>query len=161
MQEIIDHKMTAHVFGDISSSSCSSCALSKTAADIVRNYGEDATCILKQNAEQLPSCKIGCCMIYKVTLLCEEGGLNLMNFPSNHVSVLRSIPNELRKDGVKDKDLNLDTLPENKALGVKFNIQENTLGFIIRVNDKPVTKRELQAALSSVYDFIGLGSPFH
>ena len=108
-----------------------------------------------------PAVKLAADMIYKVTLLCQEGGLNLMNFPSNHVSVLRSIPNELRKDGVKDKDLNLDTLPENKALGVKFNIQENTLGFIIRVNDKPVTKRELQAALSSVYDFIGLGSPFH
>ena len=108
-----------------------------------------------------PAVKLAADMIYKVTLLCEEGGLNLMNFPSNHVSVLRSIPNELRKDGVKDKDLNLDTLPENKALGVKFNIQENTLGFIIRVNDKPVTKRELQAALNSVYDFIGLGSPFH
>ena len=108
-----------------------------------------------------PAVKLAADMIYKVTLLCEEGGLNLMNCPSNHVSVLRSIPNELRKDGVKDKDLNLDTLPENKALGVKFNIQENTLGFIIRVNDKPVTKRELQAALSSVYDFIGLGSPFH
>ena len=108
-----------------------------------------------------PAVKLAADMIYKVTLLCEEGGLNLMNCPSNHVSVLRSIPNELRKDGVKDKDLNLDTLPENKALGVKFNIQENTLGFIIRVNDKPVTKRELQAALSSVYHFIGLGSPFH
>ena len=108
-----------------------------------------------------PAVELAADMIYKVTLLCEEGGLNLMNCPSNHVSVLRSIPNELRKDGVKDKDLNLDTLPENKALGVKFNIQENTLGFIIRVNDKPVTKRELQAALSSVYDFIGLGSPFH
>lgn len=108
-----------------------------------------------------PAVELAADMIYKVTLLCEEGGLNLMNFPSNHVSVLRSIPNELRKDGGKDKDLNLDTLPENKALGVKFNIQENTLGFIIRVNDKPVTKRELQAALSSVYDFIGLGSPFH
>ena len=108
-----------------------------------------------------PAVELAADMIYKVTLLCEEGGLNLMNCPSNHVSVLRSIPNELRKDGGKDKDLNLDTLPENKALGVKFNIQENTLGFIIRVNDKPVTKRELQAALSSVYDFIGLGSPFH
>ena len=108
-----------------------------------------------------PAVKLAADMIYRVTLLCEEGGLNLMNFPSKHVSVLRSIPNELRKDGVKDKDLNLDTLPENKALGVKFNIQENTLGFIIRVNDKPVAKRKLQAALSSVYDFIGLGSPFH
>ena len=69
-------------------------------------------------------------------LLCKEGGFNLTKFSSNHVDILKSIPNEHRKSGVKDKDLNLGTLLENKTLRVRWNIQEGTLGFIIRMNDK-------------------------
>ena len=37
---IIDHEMTAHVFGGISSPSCSNFALKKTATDNVNKYGE-------------------------------------------------------------------------------------------------------------------------
>ena len=37
---IVDHEMTAHVFGGISSPSCSNYALKKTAADNIKKYGE-------------------------------------------------------------------------------------------------------------------------
>ena len=37
---IVDHEMTAHVFGGISSLSCSNYALKKTAADNIKKYGE-------------------------------------------------------------------------------------------------------------------------
>ena len=61
---------------------------------------------------------------------------------------------------MKDKDLNLGILPEDKALEVKWNIQEDILGFIIKIYDKPTNRRGLLAALSSVYDLLGLGAPF-
>ena len=99
-------------------------------------------------------------MIHKVKLLCKEGGFNLTKFSCNHIEVLKSIPEEYRKDGVKDKHLNLGILPEDKALGVKWNIQEDTLGFIIKMDDKPTTRRGLLATFSSVYDPLGLGAPF-
>ena len=139
--------MTAHVFGGISSPSCSNHALKKTAADNIRKYGEDVSSILRRNfyvddmLKRFPSAKIAVDMIYKVKSLCKEGGFNLTKFSSNHIEVLKSIPDECRKDGVKDKDLNLGILPEDKALGVKWNIQENTLGFIIKMYDKPATRR--------------------
>ena len=42
-----------------------------------------------------------------------------------------------------------------------FNLQNFlTLGFIIKMDDKPATRRELLAALSSIYDPLGLGAPF-
>ena len=78
-------------------------------------------------------------MIYKVKSLCKEGGFNLTKFSSNHIEVLKSIPDECRKDTVKEKGLNLGILPEDKVLGVKQNIQEDTLGFIIKMDDKPET----------------------
>ena len=42
----------------------------------------------------------------------------------------------------KDKDLNLAILPEDIALGVNWkhwNIQEDTLGFIIKMDEKLTT----------------------
>ena len=118
--------------------------------------------ILRQNfyvddmLKSFPSAKIAVDMIYKVKSLC----FNLTKFSSNHVEVLKSIPAECRKDGVKDNDLNLGILPEDKALGVKWNIQEDTLGFIIKMDDKSATQCGLLAAFSSVYDPLGLGAPF-
>ena len=38
---IVDHEMTVHLFGGISSPSCSSHALKKTAADNIKKYGEN------------------------------------------------------------------------------------------------------------------------
>ena len=158
--------MTAHVFGGISSPSCSNFALKKTAADNVNKYGEEVSSIMRRNfcvddmLKSFPSTKIAVDMIRKVKLLCKEGSFNLTKFSCDHIEVLKSIPEEYRKDGVKDKDLNLGILPEDKALGLKRNIQEDTLGFIIKMDDKSTTRRGLLAVLSSVYDPLGLGAPF-
>ena len=92
--------------------------------------------------------------------MCKKGGFNLTKLSSNHIAVLKSIPDECRKDRVKDKNLNLGILPEDKAFGVKWNIQEDMLRFIIKMNDKPATRHELLVALSSVYDPLGLGASF-
>ena len=66
----VDHEMTAHVFGGISSPSCSNYALKKTAADNIKKYGEDVSSILRQNfyvddmLKSFPSAKIAVDMIY-------------------------------------------------------------------------------------------------
>ena len=83
--------------------------------------------------------------------MCKEGGFNITKFSNNHIEVLNSIPDEYRKDRMKDKDLNLGILAEDKALGVMWNIQEDILRFIIKMDDKPATWHRLLAALSNVY----------
>ena len=104
---IVVHEMTAHVFGGISSPSCSNYALTKTAADNIKKYGEAVSSILRRNfyvddmLKSFPSAKIAVDIIHQVESLCKEGGFNLTNFSSNHIEVLESIPNECRKDGVK------------------------------------------------------------
>lgn len=78
-------------------------------------------------------------MIHKTKSLFKNGVFNLVKFYSNHIEVLKSIPDEYRKDGVKDKDLNLWILLGKKSLGVKWNNKGDTLGFIIKMDDKPVS----------------------
>ena len=99
-------------------------------------------------------------MVKKVRALCLEGVFNLRKFASNDVDVLKVIPNDLRKDGLKDKDLQLGNFTDDKALGVKWNIKGDTLGLIFKMNDKPATRQSLLAALSRIYDPLGLSAPF-
>ena len=96
----------------------------------------------------------------KVKELCKEGGFNLKKFSSNSLDVMKTIQDKDRKDSVKEKDLAIGVLAENKALGVRWNVGEDTLGFQIKISDKPVTRRGLLANLSIVYDSLGLGAPF-
>ena len=158
--------MMAHFFGSIASPSCSNYALMKTAADNVKKYGNEASTIVKitfyinNMLKSFPNVKAACDMVNKVRALCLEGGFNLRKFTSNNVDLLRVIPNNIRKDGMKDKDRKLGNLTDNKALGVEWNIKDDTLGFIIKMNNKPATQQGLLAAFCSIYDPLGLGAPF-
>ena len=94
----------------------------------------------------------------KVKELCKEGGFNLTKFSNNSLDVLKTIQDNDRIDYVKDKDLAIDVLAEDKVRSVRWNVGEVTLGFQIKMSDKPVIRRGLLAVLSSVYDH--LGAPF-
>ena len=163
--EVVDHEMTAHVFGGVFSPSCSNYALQKTAAENIKKYGNEASPIAKKNfyvddmLKSSPDVKTAGNMVNKVRALCLEGGFSLRKFTSNGVDVLKVIPNDFRTDALKDKDLKLGNFTDDKALGVKWNIKDDTLGFIIKMNDKPATRRGLLAGLSSIYDPLGLGAP--
>ena len=65
----------------------------------------------------------------KVKELCKEGGFSLTKFSSNNLDVLKTIQDKDRKDGVKDKDLAIGVLAEDKAVCVRWNVGEETLGF--------------------------------
>ena len=113
------------MFSGISPPSCSSYTLKKTAGDIVKKYGNEASTIVKRNfylddmLKSFPNVKVAGDMVNKVRVLCLEGGFNPRKFRSNNVDLIKFIASDLRKDGMKDKDLKLGNLTDNKALGVK------------------------------------------
>ena len=155
-----------HVFGGIISPSLSNYMLKKTAVHNVNNYGNDISTIVKRNfyvddmPKSFPDVKTAGGMVNKEGALWMEGGLNLRKFTRNHIDLLRVIPNDLRKNGMKEKDLKLGNLTDDKALGAKWNVKDDTLGFIIKMNNKPGTRRGILAALSSIYDPFDLGALF-
>ena len=91
--------------------------------------------------------------------MCKSGGFNLTKFMSNSKELLATIPEEKRKEGVKDKDLSGD-LPNDKALGICWNIEKDTFSFKINLDRKPITKRGLLSMISSIYDPLGYAAPF-
>ena len=57
-----------------------------------------------------PDVKTAGDMVNKVRVLCLVGGFSLRKFTRIDIDLLRVIPNDLKKDGMKDKDLNLGNL---------------------------------------------------
>ena len=165
-KEIIDYEMTAHVFGGTSSPSCSNFALRRTAKDNEQQYGKEITQILERSfyvddlLKSFPTVNKAVNGIKQLQELCSRGGFNLTKFISNKQEVIKSIPDDKRKPNIRNELVTLGNLPEERALGVKWDTQNDTLGFYIKLADKPLTRRGLLSTLSSVYDPLGLGAPF-
>ena len=58
------------------------------------------------------------------------------------------------------EELTFHKLPQDKALGVKWNISKDTLVFQINMVVNPSTRHESLSMLSSIYDSLGLAAPF-
>ena len=164
--EPIDYEMCVHLFGGISSPSCSNYALRRTADDSEDEFGSEAAMILKRNfyvddmlkSKECSTSSIA--LISNIRKMCASGGFNLMKFSSNDKEVLESIPQEERSREVKKCDLAVDNLPAERALGVCWCVENDSLGFRIELKDKPFTRRGILSFISSVYDPLGLAAPY-
>ena len=56
---------------------------------------------------------------------------------SKKTTVLKQIPYDSWRTVVKNEELALGYLPEEKALGVKWNTEKDTLAFTIKLVEKP------------------------
>ena len=92
--------------------------------------------------------------------MCKAGGFKLGKFISNNTVVLKSLQEDQRRKGVKDADLSSEERPIERALRVPWNIDEETFGFKIVAEEKPLRCHGLLSTLSSVYNPLGLAAPF-
>ena len=158
--------MCTHVFGGTSSSSCSNFVLKKAATDnsdkfaqeaaktLLRNFSVDDLLKSTKSAEEVVS------GIKNIVQMCAAGGFKLTKFISNHPDVLSAIPEEDGKVGVKVQDLLTGKVPEERALDVLWNADNDSLCFNINIMEKPLTRRGLLVMLRSIYHRLGLVSPF-
>ena len=164
--EIIAYEMTAHVFGGSKSLSCSNFALRKTTMDNEELYGKDIATILERNfyaddmLKSFPTAKEAITVIRQVKYLRSNGGFNLTKFISNNTTVLKSIPDDSQRTAIKDEELALGCLPEDKALGVKWNTEKDTLEFTIKLMEKPSTRSGLHSMPVVFMIHCLLGAPF-
>ena len=92
--------------------------------------------------------------------LLKKGGFNLTKWVSNSRNVLSMIPEEYRSKDGNGLDLNFEALPVCIALGVSWNVHSDCFEFQITNADKPLTRRGLLSAVSSMYDPMGFICPF-
>ena len=115
--------MCAHVFCGVSSTSCSNYALKRTATDNADQYGQEAAEVVRSNfyvddlLKSVDNPKTAMILVKNVVDMCKSGGFHLTKFISNNRELLISIPEDQRRNGVKDADLTNDR-PAEKVLGI-------------------------------------------
>ena len=144
-----DYQMTVHLFGATSSPSGSNFALKKTALDNSSDFSHETVQTVLHNfyvddcLKSLPTTNDAIQLSTELRELLARGGFRLTKWLSNDQEVLETIPESERATSVKALDF--DNSLSERALGVQWNIQADTLGFNISVKDKPVTRRGILA----------------
>ena len=69
--------------------------------------------------------------------ICLDGGFNLTKITSNNTEVLQEIPEEKPRKNLKEITSKDDSLPEEKALGTYWNMNEDVFEFCVKLNEKP------------------------
>lgn len=164
--DMVEYKMTVHLFGATSSQSCANYTLMRTAEDnrsksspeavdtIFNSFYVDDCLKSVKNATQAIA-------LYKdLKALCASVGFNLTKWTSNSREFLASLPENERAKEVRAVDLSQDALPVERALRVLWCIESDSFKFRINVKDKPVTRRGILSTVCSIYDPLGFLAPF-
>ena len=164
--EPIVYRMTAHLFGATSSPGCANISLKTAADEYERECGSQAANFVRDNfyvddglkSVSTPTDAVD--LIQKAKMLCKKGDFRLHKIISNSKEVIEAIPLEERAKGIQDLDPTRDSLPIERALGVQWCVESDTLKFRIELADCPSTRRGILSAVSSVFDPLGVLVPF-
>ena len=165
-QPLVEFRMTVHLFGATSSSSCASYALTRSAEDNQDSFSAEAVNTVQNNfyvddcLKSVPTDKDAVALYEELKDLCGRGGFNLTKWISNSRTVLSSIPEADRAKEVKTLDLEKQALPVERALGIEWSVEEDVFRFKVCLKPKPETRRGILSTVSSVYDPLGFLSPF-
>ena len=166
-QELEVYQMNVHLFGAISSPACANFALRRTAQDFGDTFDADVKDSIQRSfyvddfmrtgstAEEVLRVARG------VRDCCALGGFRLTSFVSNCPDVMFCLP-EAERVAKQKLDLTGHNLSGHtlRALGVQWDVAEDTLSFRVDVRRGPATRRGILSTVSAVYDPLGFGAPF-
>ncbi|KAI8512020.1 hypothetical protein Bbelb_111200 [Branchiostoma belcheri] len=161
-----EYRMAVHVFGATSSPSCAGFALKKLAEDGEGRYTEEVLESIRNNfyvddlLKSTSTVKEGGHLAKDTREACKDGGFRLTKWVSNYKEVMGGVLSTKR---IAEENLDLDCSHEatatERALGMLWNIQSDTLGFRAVRREKPATRRGIPSVVSSFYDPLGLVAP--
>lgn len=160
-----EHRMKVHLFGATSSPSCANFALRRCAVDHGHHYSEETVdkllhCFYVDDCLVSVATEKEAVSLYKnLVSLCSKGGFFLTKRLSNRSGVLEAIPESNRAKTVEGLNMELDTLPVERVLGVEWSITSDSFRFRITLKDQPLTRRGILSTVSSIYDPLGMLSP--
>ena len=163
------YHMQSMIFGAKSSPCCANYCLKRTAVDnqatiekqtfktVLRDFYMDN--LLKS----LPTEEEATKLALELIDLLSSGGFRLTKFMSNSGNVLAQLPPEdiLCTLGEHQPfNLDLDSLPVERALGVLWNVEQDSLEMKVVTKQLPPTKRGILKQIAAIYDPLGLAAPF-
>ncbi|XP_068749323.1 uncharacterized protein [Montipora capricornis] len=123
--------MNVHLFGAVSSPSCSTFALRRAADDAKNHVHRETADVLNKNfyvddyLRSEESEKAAVQRIKSVRSACSAEGFKLGKFVSNRREVLATVPQEKRAQDVRTLDLTTDHLPVESALSSVLRLDQS------------------------------------
>lgn len=163
------YQMQAMIFGAKSSPTSANYCLKKTAIDNQTTCSEETTSTVIRDfymddlLKSLPSEEETAQLALQLIELLSRGGFRLTKFMSNSRNVLAQLPPKdiLSPPGISQPfNLDLHSLPVERALGVLWNVEQDTLEIKVVPKQLAPTKRGILKQISTIFDPLGLVAPF-
>ena len=164
--EPVEYRMTVHLFGATSSPGCASYALRAAAEDLDSEHGEKAARFIKRGfyvddgLASTATIEEATALIQNTIELCKKGGFKLHKFISTHREILNTIPMQYKAKDVQSLDLSCSRLPMSRTLGIEWCAELDVFRFNVQVKENGATRRSILSTVSSIFDPLGLVSPF-
>ena len=158
-----EYAMTVHIFGATDSPCSANSILLRTADDNEERFDPSTIDTLRHNfyvdylLKSVLTPENAITLMEQLIELCAKGGFNLTKFVSNNRKVWFTIPRAKRAD--PSLDVNLDELPVDRTLGVRWHIESDTFGFKVLELGKTNTMRGVLSTICSVFDPLNLAAP--
>ncbi|XP_061190337.1 uncharacterized protein LOC133198227 [Saccostrea echinata] len=161
-QDMIEYRMTRHVFGNSPSPAVATCGLRKCVIDaeedvkgfVCRNfYVDDGLMSFDGSVEAVNL------LSRTQTMLKKEGNIRLHKITSNSLDVIKAFPQEDLAKEVTGIKLDLSEAPLQRKLGVSWDISTDSFTFQVTSTHRPFTKRGVLATINGLYDPIGIVAP--
>ena len=162
--EPVHMRMTRHVFGALSSMGCANVGMRAIAKDYQDQYGIDCGDLIRNSfyvddcLHSVPTADNAIDLITRTCSMLREGQVVLGKFVSSSRQVIDSIDQSLVAEKAKvefgDKVI-------ERALGVVWNVTDDSFTFDVSAkSDRQFTRRNVLSIVASVFDPLGLVSPF-
>ena len=161
-----EYAMTVHLFGATSSPSIANFALKKTADEAEQHINSETANTIRRNfyvddcLKSLSTETEAIQMISNLKDACKLGGFKIAKFCSNSSKLLNSINIKDRSHDLQSHSLDYQDLPSERALGVFWNVKEDSFGYCVGLKLKPLTRRGILSMVSSLYDPLGFIAPY-
>lgn len=87
------------------------------------------------------------------------GKIRLHKFVSNDGEVMKNLPSEDLAKDLKEINLNSESLPVQRSLGLYWDLETDSFIFRVSLKDTPFTRRGLLSTVSNLYDPLGFIPP--
>lgn len=78
---------------------------------------------------------------------------------SNDREVLSAFPEDEHAPAIKDLDLKSENLPIDRALGIHWDVEEDTFNLAVSAKEHPENRKGVLSSIATVYDPLGFASP--
>jgi hypothetical protein len=162
---VIEYQMTVHFLGNTSCPAVAMYGLQKTAIEEEKNFGVQAREFVSNNfyvddgLTTCPTSEEATNVIQNTRLMLATANLRVHKIASNSLRLMDTIPSQDRAENLKNLDLQKDTIPIQRALGVSWNLMTDCFTFAITLPEKPFTRWGILSIVNSIYDPLGFAVP--